>query len=194
MSVDISVPCRSCSKPICFGDIACPGCHAAVPDGVQVSLEARLAASSSEFRELKDKIETARTTLLTIAGIEVCYGAYIGFVRANAEQAFDTGISAATLIIVASSFAVGAVFVGLFFFVRRRPSTALWVALGTWLMPQVVGGFVSPLTLFYGVFLKLVVLTLLIRGILAATKAEGVRKRLSADAIQQRFRAEGAKG
>ncbi len=110
--------------------------------------------------------------------------------RANVEQEFGTGISAATLITVASSFAIGAAFVGLFFLVRRRPSTALWAALGIWLMPQAVGGFVSPITLVNGIFLKLVVLTLLTRGILSARKGDAIRQRLSADAIRQRFRAE----
>src|SRR5262249_36179856 len=96
----VSVPCGSCSTPIRFGDTACPGCHGPVSDRDRASLEARLAASSSEFRELKDKIETARTTLLSLAAIEICYGIYIGLVRANVEQDFDTGISASTVLMV----------------------------------------------------------------------------------------------
>jgi hypothetical protein len=186
MAVGVSVPCQSCSGPIGFGDIACPRCHVPVPVGARSSLEARLAASSSEFRELKDTIETARTTLLALGAVEIGYGVFLGFIRANAEQSFESGISAETVVTVVGSMFTGAIFFGLFFLVQSRPATALWLALGTWLAPQVVEAIAFPLSVFRFAALKLMVLVFLVRGILSARKAQTIRQRLSDEAIRQR--------
>jgi len=74
---------------------------------------------------------------------------------------------------------LGVCFLACFFWARRSPVAGIGLAFALWLVAAGAAVVLNPLNLFRHGIAKLLVLLLLGRGIVAATKARDARKRMA---------------
>jgi hypothetical protein len=175
----ISVPCDSCGAAIRFGRASCPACGALVSPELRRALEARLEASDSDFRELKQKARSASSVVLVLGALHLGLGAFIILVDRTATLAAHEHWDAA---IIAGGIVNGIIGIGMmtcFVWSRRAPGMAVAAGLAIWISANVVAAVLSPLTLLSYPLFKLIALGLLVRGIVAAVQATSLRARVA---------------
>lgn len=176
-ALDVSVPCSGCGGAVRFQDARCPGCGAPIGRLHRRALERRLQESSVDFRELREQTRSASTVVLVTALAYLAAGVlgYVVYTRSLVRLPED---DAAALVVLVERCSIGVVLGVLGLLVPRHPVSFLTAALLVWLGVQAVAGLVLPMTIWHALWLKLIALTLLVRGTVAAFGAERVLRRL----------------
>lgn len=180
--LDVSVPCERCGAAIRFGNARCPSCTKTVTHDLRSALERRLHESSDDFRDLREQTRSASAVVLITALAYLASGVigYLAHTRAVVRFAEDDAAAIAALVERSS---IGLVLCVLSALVPRHPTRFLTAALVVWLLVQVLAALVTPLTIWHALWLKLVALVLLVRGIFAAVAADRMLRKLSADSV-----------
>jgi hypothetical protein len=184
-TLDVTVPCAACSAPVGFPGRVCPSCSAVVPFASRKALEQRLEAADDDFREARTAVRSAATILLLIAllCVAVGLGRYLLEVSSDLASSSDRVGALAGL---AANVAVGAVLFGCAFAAKRHPLPAVGMGFLVWLLAQVGALIASPIsalpigiTGFVVAFLRLAILLLLVRGLLAAIRGQRLVRRMT---------------
>lgn len=189
--LDVSVPCGSCSAPIRFRDRVCPACGARVSPDLRSALEARLEASSADFRELKENVGSASLVLLILALLHLGLGVLVFIVERRADlMPAEHGTDEALVSLIGNS-TIGVAMLACYGGSRRAPVAALTAALVVWIGVNVIAWIGSPQSFLYAflslsgvasLFAKLVVLILLLRGLRSAYRVRALERRLASPA------------
>src|SRR5262245_43238630 len=67
----VSVPCSRCRSEIVFGSERCGACGEAVTRDLKVALEERLAATSVEFRTMRNRLREAAVLLFCLGALRI---------------------------------------------------------------------------------------------------------------------------
>jgi hypothetical protein len=110
-------------------------------------------------------IRNARTMLFVVAGIELL--GILGVLKAPEP--------ARTVAIVVTLVVVG-VFVALALWTKKKPYTALLVALIFYISLLVLAGILNPVTIVQGVILKIITIVLLILGLRNGKEAQDLKE------------------
>ena len=186
MVTNVSVPCEACGTALGLHHRACPKCKAPMPRSLRTDLEARLAASDDDFRELVQRVERALTVVLVVGLLYVALAAIsVAWDRTSDIVASEGGLASA-FAYVAPNLLVGMALLACFAWSKRFALQGLVAALIVWVALEVIRVAVAPgllllMFLSFGslaVFgAKLLVLVVLIRGVLAAIKRSRFLKR-----------------
>jgi Na+/proline symporter len=169
MSLDVSVPCGTCGTPITFGVARCAKCGVVVARDVKAALHARLAASSADYRELQDRISSARTALLVASSMYLVFGVF-AFVAAMTSPSTADEDAFARLVLATEALMVAG-FLGCWWWARTRPALSLVLAALLWIALQVALALIYPRAVVSGLWLKGVVAILMVRGVVAGVRA-----------------------
>ena len=172
--LQVTVPCEKCSGPVGFGSRKCPRCGASVSKDAKRAIHHRLAASSEDYRDLQNQISSARTALLVASLMYLVVGA-IAFLGSSQPDETTPSIVGAAFLIDA---VVATVFLFLWWFARTRPAFAMLLAAVLWLAMQVLLSLTLPVLVWSGFWFKGVVAILVIRGIIAALRANVFLRKL----------------
>jgi len=179
--LDVTVPCPSCEGEVGYGDAKCSKCGARVPGELREALDERLASASPEFALLREHQRTASWTLLIIALVLWAEGVIVFAAdRFGAGYVPDSTALTSALITLVSDGLLGVVFVGAHLAARNAPvvgsavGAAAWLAVNVALVTQSTAIVVS----LYGIAIRVVLLLLLVRGLVSAVRANGLRRRL----------------
>jgi hypothetical protein len=156
--LDVSVPCGACGKPVRGGDEACHACGATVGRKLKAALRERLAASHSGYAEHDKKMESARITIAVLSVLFVARVA-ISFFLAPSE------------VVVVANLALAVVMGGLWFWSKRAVLPAILSALAIYLLVMAGSALVDPKTIVQGIFMKIVIVAALARGVYSAIAA-----------------------
>ncbi len=202
--MDVSVPCGACGRAVRGGDEFCEGCGAKVTDELKAALRARLEASHSGFAAHTKQLKNAQVTIAGVSILFVLSAVVMFFVtQAQADKALANLSGASDAAPLAESVAgvatvgelrvllerepwqvlglnlfLAAVMCGLWIWSKRAVVPAIITALGIYVAVIVASGLYDPTTLVQGIFLKIIVIVALVRGVqsaLAARKLETAR-------------------
>lgn len=193
----VSVPCGACGQPVRGGDDFCEACGAKVSRELKAALRERMAASHAGFAEHQKRLDSARTTIGVLSILFFFGGVVMFFVaRYQADDALvqlgSAADSAPLAQEVAGASTVGelrsalsrepwqvlglnlflsVVMVVLWLWARRSVLPAIISALGIYVAVIVASGVFDPGSIPRGIFMKIVVLVALARGISSALDA-----------------------
>ena len=170
----VTVPCEKCGAPVGFGARKCARCGVGVSREAQRALHARLEASSEDYRDLQNQISSARSALLVASLMYLVVGA-IAFLGSSRPDETTPPVIAAAFLIDA---VVAAVFLFLWWFARTRPAFAMLLAAVLWFALQLLLTLTLPVLVWSGLWFKGVVAILMIRGIIAALRADVFLRKL----------------
>lgn len=202
--VEVAVECGSCGKPIRGGDEFCEACGARVSDELKSALRARLEASHTGYAEHTKKLRGAQTTIAALAVLFVIGGVIFFFItrgqldearamlsdRSDSEMLLEPTLGAATVgelkaaierepwKVLGLNLFLAAVMLGLWIWSKRAVLPAIISALGIYVTVIVASALHDPTTLASGIFIKIIVITALAKGVqstLAARKLEIAR-------------------
>jgi len=139
-----------------------------------------LAASSEDYRDLQNQISSARTALLVASLMYLVIGA-IAFSGSSQPNETTPPILGAAFFIDA---VVATVFLFLWWFARTRPAFSMLLAAALWLALQLLLSLTFPVLVWSGLWFKAVVAILMIRGIIAALRANVFLQKLRGAAQQ----------
>jgi len=124
---------------------------------------------SSVFDELDIKsqdhqkhIRQARTTIFAVAGIQLFFGIVSGL---------QFGGNTGWMVFAVTAF-IAAIFLGLGFWTRKKPFTAILIALILYSVLLVTDLLMQPATIIKGILIKILVIIFLVRGLKKAWEAE----------------------
>lgn len=123
-----SVSCPHCVATNVAGAAFCESCGKALPDpnwtGPRLVSTTAMPTTAAGSRMLGDQLlkhtKRAANTLLVVGIIQLVIGALLGAVLSNARQASSPDAA----VLVAVTFTLGAIFIGLSFWARRSPLPA----------------------------------------------------------------------
>jgi hypothetical protein len=184
-ALDVTVPCPSCAAPVGFPGRVCPSCKAQVPRPQRDALEARLESADEDFRDGRANIRTAGTILLLLSLLSFALGA--GRYLLGTSTGFESGADRlVALVQLAPDAVAGGVFLACFAVARRSPVIAIAAGLLLWTANQVAQTVASPISAlpfglvgFVNAFLRLVVLLLLVRGLVAAIRGRALIRKMT---------------
>jgi hypothetical protein len=186
----VTVPCSACAAPISHRDRACPACGAAVSRETRAGLEARLEAENDDYRDARQAARGASTFLLVLGLLYLGLGGIFFLVERSADVAQPGASLAAPLALVANT-ALGLFLLAGSAWSRRAPVPGLTASLVAWSSVQVLQIIASPIA-FLAQFLspvaiallmgKIVILTFLVRGLLAAVRAPSLLEEVETSA------------
>ncbi len=179
--VAIDVPCQDCGAPVGLDDPACRACGELLSPDLRLALDERLEAASPDLRELRERVRSARYLLLVLAI------AYAGVALIYLVVDGDTAAAPSFFVETYGHFAFAAVFLGLFVMARWLAGAAIALALGLFLLLQLLDFVGNPAGLFASFLgllgvgrltMKLGMLVLLCRAAVAAFRAHRLRESL----------------
>ncbi len=173
----ISVPCPKCDGAVRYGDKQCASCGGQLSRELRDSLEARLEASHTEFRELREHTRSAATVLLVVGLLHLLAGVFLFSINYRADLTGNRDVAHGVAHLVVNC-AIGAVMLGAWKLARHAPAAAITLGLLAWAVGHVIGALLSLLALSSGLLIKALVLMLLVRGVLAGVQAHRIKKRL----------------
>jgi hypothetical protein len=196
--VEVSVPCASCSGSIRIGDDFCQSCGASVSRDLKAALERRLEASSYTMSQSAKRVREASHVIIGLCVLFVISGIVLYFVQqskaadalSNLSALSDdmlvpetSGATARTVaelrkqieiepyLTLALNLVLGAMMLGLYFWSRRSALPAIMTAFAVYIVVQIGNALFEPQTIFQGVFIKIIVIIALIKGLRAALAA-----------------------
>lgn len=110
-------------------------------------------------------IRRARILLFIIAGLQLIVGILLG-ISGEPDYEIEVGVQVV----------IGLVFAGLAFWTKYKPYAALMIALVLYVGIFLLSAIVEPARIMSGIFIKIVIVVLLIRGISNARDAEEMKK------------------
>jgi len=172
----VTVDCPSCSGLLQFGDRACDRCGTTVPSELRDALETRLEAASPEFRDLKSSARGAALLLLVIAVGHAFFGVMLYWIGTASDLAGGAEEQAVARSLLVTNLANAAMFFGCYKWAQHRPVSGLAASIALLVAIRVVATVVSPLSLIAGLWVNLVLLLILGRGLWSARKATRLAK------------------
>ncbi|MDI1446945.1 hypothetical protein [Polyangium sp. 6x1] len=183
--IQVSVPCP-CGVDIAFRDAACPACKTPVSRALRDDLEARLEYAHMEYAEARQRVRRSATALFVLGAIFVVIALILIYALGSELVAsLDSLVVALPFL---SNGVIGLLFIACAAWSRRSPNAAFAVALGIWLVTQIVMYVALPALFFMaflsasgiaGLFAKGVVLVFLSRSIAAARRVDTIRREVS---------------
>lgn len=175
----VSVPCASCGVAIVFGQSKCTQCGAKPSSEARAALHERLAAASEDYRDLQSQIVSGRTALLVASLVYLGTSAFGLFLTENATFKDDEAVAAAREALLSNAL-FACLFLGFWWLSKHKPTLGLLSAAAVWLVSQLLILLLDPLSGFSGLWVKGVVAILMIRGIIAALRANLFTRRVVA--------------
>lgn len=163
-------PCYACNTMISTDDIYCTGCGYPLKgtDFEKNTFLARRDNLQLDLGEFNRKLKRAGNSLFYIAFffvIGLLY--YIATNKTNPDTL--TGIIITYLILIV-------VFIALGFFSRKIPLAGIVSGLCLYVIVQVINAIASPVSLFSGIIVKILIIGYLVNGIKSAVEIERFKK------------------
>jgi hypothetical protein len=182
---DVTVPCQGCGEQIGFGQLKCSRCGSKVPRELTAALHERLEAASSDYRDLRDSIASARSVLLIGALVYLANGV-LAFAASNRRQFESEEDHELSLYLLLFDVVCSAVFAAVWWFAKHRPALAILLAGAFYVSIQALVALAIPSTIVTGLWIKGIVVILLVRGMVAAIRANTLLKAFGRRRTEQR--------
>ena len=180
--IQVSVPCP-CGADIAFRDAACPACKTPVSRALRDDLEARLEHAYREYGEAKQNVRRVAMAMIVLGALHVVVALLIYYllVADPVLAPVDSLADAAPLL---PNGVLGLLLIACAAWSRRSPNAAFVVALVLWLVTQALVYMALPAQFFLsflsatgitGLFAKVIVVVMLVRGLLAARRVDAIR-------------------
>lgn len=124
-------------------------------------------ARKEQEEQYKKVIKNARTSLFILASLQLGYSLYLAF-------SFDQGI--AKIIEIAFGVSVSSVYTATAFLSKRKPFIALIIGLCVYTAVQLLGIYNNPENIAKAVFVKMLVISWLLKGVLNARSLEAINR------------------
>jgi hypothetical protein len=199
----VTIPCGVCPSEIGFGMNSCPGCGRPVTDRDGAVLQVRLEGGDHQAHERGKKVRQASRWIGVLAILFAVAGPLL-FATQKMEtdkalahlSEFEDGeqlepihgktYTAGELrkeverepyrVLIVSLILAGLMAV-LWIWARREPLPAIGCALALFVVVQVVGGVIEPSSIYQGIFIKVLALAALGKGLKAALAARAAMQR-----------------
>jgi hypothetical protein len=207
MGVAVSIPCGVCPAQIALGMTACPGCSRAVTAQDLAVLQVRLEGGNFQAHERGRQVRAGSKWIGALAILfAVAAPLNFAMQKTAADQALagfdppaerDDGASAApsdsppsddegptramvTRVLyrnLVANLVLAGLMAVLWLWARRAPLPAIASALALYLVVQVVSAVWDPTTIYKGIFVKLLAIGALWKGLKAALDARAAMQR-----------------
>jgi hypothetical protein len=177
--ITVSVPCP-CGATLLLHHTTCPSCKTPVSPELREALEERLESSHPDYREAKERVRRTAMALLVLAILHAVIGLFLYAVSTRSDLVPAHRLeSQGEVFTLAANLAVGAVFFACYRAAARAPLAALSAALAFWVAVRLAIIVSAPaelllsFTSFSGIttlFVRIVVLVALARGVLGALR------------------------
>lgn len=167
--------CPKCSAPVTEGQAFCESCGEQLKEGV-----ARREAMPRTGGEITDQhrkhIRSARFAIMFVAIVTIGVSIFFWFKLKGEIEDIPPGFLvdgavkkaiAFQKVAVASTFFLGLVFSGLFFWAKKNPFGASLTALIIYATSILVQAGIEPSTLVNGIIIKVIIVLALVRGVQA---------------------------
>lgn len=118
--------------------------------------------------KVESKVKNAEMWLFIVGGFTIALALFYFFFRYDRLNVLSTVIDCT----------IGLVYIGLAFFVNKKPYTAVLVGLILYISTIVLTGVFDPTTLMSGWLFKIIIIAALVSGLKAAKQAEQLRREL----------------
>jgi hypothetical protein len=115
-----------------------------------------------QSQDHQKQIRQARTTIFVVAGIQFFFGMYSGFQFGGNTGWFVFGIA---------SF-IAFIFLGLGFMTKKKPFTAILIALILYSSLLIIDLIMQPSTILKGILIKIFIIAYMVRGLKKAKEAQ----------------------
>lgn len=148
--------CSNCSKPLNKADVYCGNCGYPENGSEQEQRKFNYSKKLKQdvIEDAKKKLKNVKIVLYIMAGVNVIALFYYFYNNAMAE--------------VIGSIVGACVFIACALWVNKKPLIAVLSAFGFWLLLQVLSAFLEPGTIIQGLLLKIIVVSIFIKGIKSA--------------------------
>ena len=124
-------------------------------------------ARKEQEEQYKKVIKNARTSLFILAGLQLGYSLYLAF-------SLDQGI--ARIIEIAFGVSVSSIYAAMAFLSKRKPFIALIIGSCVYTAVQLLGIYNNPENMAKAVFVKVLVISWLVKGISNARRLEVINR------------------
>jgi hypothetical protein len=161
--------CDACFTDVATDDVYCPNCGYPVKGTEQEQKDFRL---NHDFQNIdlfhfNDKVRKAGNVLYYLSGIFVVSGMIFYFLKKDSPDAIATLIT--NLILAMLFLALGG-------YSRKKPLACIISGLCLYAIILVLDAIVDPVSIVRGIFLKIVIVGLLVKGLKSAIEIEKIRK------------------
>lgn len=166
--------CGCCFRSYAIEDNYCNTCGYPL-QGTKLEQDTHIAIRANKELDLADldkKVESARNSLYWTAGIIGFWSLIIYFRTPDPDEAFSTLITNIILVGAFLSFAVWS---------KTKPTVALISGLSLYIIVQVLNAVISPLSIFSGIIVKVIIIAYLVKGIKAVVEMDKLKKELNID-------------
>ena len=166
--------CPKCSAPIMEGQAFCESCGEQLKAGVE-RREAVPRAGGEITDQHRKHIRSARFAIMVVAIITIIVSIVMWYMlqrdidkaSGNPLMLINEKIVAFQKVAIASTFFVGLLFIGLFFWAKKNPFGASLTALIIYATSILVQAGMEPETLVKGIIIKIIIILALVRGVQA---------------------------
>ena len=161
------IECSNCKNNTNANDKFCNNCGYPI-NGTAEEINAFIANVNVQKIDLEvaeKKINQARNYVFVIAAFTFLSSAVSYFISN------DTITALINLVLTG-------IYVGLAFWTKKKAFAAILVALILYLTIHTVNAFIDPLTIVKGIFIKIIIIGLLIKGIRGSLEAEKINQRI----------------
>lgn len=162
-----STSCSKCNSPLTEEDKFCSNCgypeRGTTAEKNKYNLSVKLKKDVVD--DAKKKLKNVKILLFVVAGINVI----VGIVQLMDAITFNDGIG---------SLITAAVFLGCVIWVNNQPLTGILAAFSFWVLLQLSVVLIDPTLLLSGLFLKIVIIGIFIKGISSARDAKKYAEQL----------------
>jgi len=172
MELQESNSCACCAQHFETSAIYCNSCGFPL-QGTKEQQDAHIANRTIKEIDLIDlnrKVITAGNSLYWIAGILTVSTIFSYFMMQDDEDLFAILITSILLIAAFLAFAVWS---------KTKPAAALISGLSLYVIIQLINAVADPLTIFSGIIFKILIIAYLIKGIIAVTEVDKIKKELN---------------
>lgn len=151
--VEQAEKCEICKKPIELNSTFCTHCGFPQHGDEKQKKEYRLNLARKKVLliDQEDAIKKAKNILFILAGISGVLGSVIGFVMND-------------LVVVFSSVITGGIYLGLGFWSRKNPFTAILTGFLFYITVIAISAIIDPMTLVSGIIWKVIIISAFIYG------------------------------
>ncbi|MFD1553846.1 hypothetical protein DNU06_09340 [Putridiphycobacter roseus] len=121
----------------------------------------------SEVKRQWQKIAYARYTMYVISA----------FCILSAIVFWSESLQTGQMIVFYTALTIGGVFIGLGIWTKKQPKIAIILAMVVFILPFILAGIGDQSTIFEGVWWKIIILVLLLRGLLSVKHISNQQKR-----------------
>ncbi len=172
MELQESNSCACCAQNFKTSAIFCNSCGFPLQGTKEQQDEhiANRAVKEIDLMDLNRKVIAAGNSLYWIAGILTVSTIFSYFIVQNDEDIFAFLITSILLIGAFLAFGVWS---------KTKPAAALISGLSLYVIIQLINAVANPLTIFSGIIFKIIIIGYLIKGIIAVTEVDKIKKELN---------------